>query len=44
MYKPIIYNRIGAGKGATFEACMIQLFRMETSYHVSTATTVGGPG
>jgi hypothetical protein len=31
-------------KGRGFEGCMIQLFRWENGYHVSTATTVGGPG
>jgi len=30
--------------GRSFEGCMIQLFGRETSYHASTATTVGGPG
>jgi hypothetical protein len=36
------FNKEGTGRG--FEGCMIQLFGMETSYQVSTATTVGGPG
>jgi hypothetical protein len=35
------FNKEGTGR--RFEACMIQTFGMETSYHVYTATTVGGP-